>query len=315
MRVLVTGAAGFIGRRACHRLAEHGHAVLRVVRSETRAGPANAEATSAQHTFAIDLLEAGALERALVGWPRPDVIVHMAAVLPPTFTGPAAERAADLNAQLDLNVFRAAQTRGLAVVYASSSSVYGLGDGDLKTETASPAPVGPYAAAKLASEHLGQRMLQERGVPFTVLRINAPYGPGQRTRTVLRIFLERAMQGFPLLYHGTGCREQDFTHVDDVADAVACAALRQRSGVYNISGGEPITMKRLAELVTRCVPSCTSTIAPSGQDDPQDGAAARYSIARALADLEWRPRIPLAYGIRAWAKDLLAVGYEDRSPV
>lgn len=315
MRVLVTGAAGFIGRRVCHKPAEQGHSVLRVVRTETRVGSADAETTSAHHTLTIDLLEAGALERAMTSVPRPDVIVHLAAVLPPAFTGPAAEHAAELNAQLDLNVFRVARTLGLAVVYSSGSSVYGLGRGDLKSETTPPNPVGPYVAGKLAGEHLGQGVLLKHGIPFTVLRISAPYGPGQRTRTVLRIFLERALQGFPLLYHGTGCREQDFTHVDDVDDAVVCAALRQRSGVYNISGGEPITMKRLAELVIRCVPNSTSTVAPSGQDDPQDGATARYSITRAFAELEWRPRIALARGIRAWAENLLAVSDENRSTV
>lgn len=162
---------------------------------------------------------------------------------------------------------------------------------------------------------MGRRILWERGLPYTVLRINAPYGPGQATRTVLRIFLERASKGLALLYHGSGSREQDFTHVDDVADAVVAAAFRQRTGTYNISGGEPIAMKQLAELVIRCVPMCGSTVAPSGQDDPQEGVPARYSTRRALAELGWRPSIALACGIRAWAQDLLAVGYEDRSSV
>jgi UDP-glucose 4-epimerase len=295
MRVLVTGACGFIGSRVCERLARDGHEVVRIVRP--RRGRSSSPGGGPD--LGLDLLRPGSLQSALKD--APDVVAHLAAVIPSSFVGPEAERAAQANRRMDENVFQACEALGVGAVYASSSSVYGLGGTEVRSETSPTFPVGPYAAAKLRAERTGERMLARRGLPFTALRINAPYGPGQRTRTVIRLFIERGLKGLPLLYHGTGSRQQDFTHVDDVADAVCRACRAGRGGLYNISSGSPVTMRRLAELVVRCLPGCASRVGPSGEEDAQEGAGASYSIERAARLLGWQPRVSLEDGIRDWA--------------
>ncbi|MFX0197885.1 MAG: NAD-dependent epimerase/dehydratase family protein, partial [Candidatus Hodarchaeota archaeon] len=118
------------------------------------------------------------------------------------------------------------------------------------------------------------------------------------TRTVLNIFIERAIQGLPLLYHGSGTRQQDFTYVHDIAVAICLAVEKSKSGVFNISGGRPVSMKKLAELVVSLVNGCQSLIKPSGREDPQEGSTALFSIEKAKRELGWSPKTSLKLGIK-----------------
>lgn len=296
MTVLVTGASGFIGQCVSQKLVEMGHEVTQVVRR-----PGLVAECGPQKGIQVDLSEPIALEhiRGLCQDDKPDVLIHLAAMIPTAFAGAEAERIAEFNRRIDENVFWACEGLGIRVVYASSTSVYGLGDGELKRESSPISPLGPYADAKLIGEKLGKELCSRAGVSFTALRIAAPYGPGSRLRTVLNIFIERAIEGQPLMYHGSGSRLQDFTYVGDVAEAAIKAAIRGLNGIYNISGGRPITMRELANLVVRCVPQSASFVSPSGEIDPQEGATAMYSITKAISDLGWRPQVSLEAGIRA----------------
>ena len=133
------------------------------------------------------------------------------------------------------------------------------------------------------------------------LRVNAPYDCNQKNNTVLKIFIENALVNENIFYHGSGKREQDFTNVSDIATAIELILNTGKiSGVYNISGGSPITMNELATLIVKSVPGCTSQIKSSGNIDPQEGCKARISIKKALTELGWHPQITLEKGIVNW---------------
>ncbi|MFX0115100.1 MAG: NAD-dependent epimerase/dehydratase family protein [Candidatus Hodarchaeota archaeon] len=297
----MTGAGGFIGKNTCIFLSKTGHKVIPLLRSVSQAGALNEKYET---VVACDLSKSYSLEAAKKS--KPDIVVHLAAKLPTSFFGGEVKRIADINRKIDDNILHFCRNIGVGALYASTCSVYGRDEGEIKVESSKCHPLGDYAEEKLYGERLGEELLEREGLQFTSLRINAPYGPGQRTRTVLNIFVERAIEGSPLLYHGSGTRQQDFTYVKDIAEAIFHAIERGKSGVFNISGGEPVTMKQLGELVVRSVNGCQSVIQASGEEDPQEGSTALFSIEKAKSELGWVPRTSLESGVKEFVMHKMA---------
>lgn len=302
--VWVTGASGFLGGAVCVRLAGGGHAVRPVVREPEDVGrlPSSGGKLLREPVvcdLAVDELRLDGPDAA------PATIVHFAAEIPTGFEAADLEMVAARNRSIDDNVFALAAAVGAGVVFASSGSVYGEGRGQLFIEDGPVAPELPYARAKLRSEHEGSARLADAG--FAALRISAPYGPRQRSRTVVRHFLSSALAGEDLHYHGTGNRMQDFVFVEDVAEAVARSVPVRHGGVFNIASGEPVTMRRLAELVVEVAGTAARVVA-SGERDAQEGRTARYSIDAARSALGWEPATPLRRGLEAWRDHLVGGG-------
>jgi nucleoside-diphosphate-sugar epimerase len=292
---LVTGAGGLVGSHAAKHLHHRGYDVVALHRKF--------EERQKESPWAVvqgDLLSEGIVD--LLDQITFDSIVHCAAVLPTSQSGAEAEHVAIANLAMDKRMVDLCLRKRCRLIYISSSSVYGHGIGSVITEETPLMPKGPYSSAKAASE---QTILRELPAASVILRVNAPYGPGQQRRTVLRLFIERALLGLDLMYHGTGKREQDFTAAEDVGKVIACAvAVRSARGIFNITGGHPISMRRLAELVVRTVKASKSRVVPSGKIDPQEGDLAAFDTSKARRILRWRPEVSLEQGIRQWAEYL-----------
>lgn len=297
--VMVTGAGGLVGSHAVRAIYEKHYRVIALHRKLGQGDP-----NVPWHVLQVDLLDRNTPRR--LRSVQLDLIVHCAAVLPTQFWGEEAERAAQANLVLDERIVSLCLNRGCPLVYASSASVYGAGNGSIATEQADLSPMGPYAAAKVESE---RNMLTELPGKAIILRISSPYGPGQRRRTVLRLFIERALANLDLVYHGTGKREQDFVSASDVGNAILCAVTHMNAaGIFNIASGNTISMRDLAELIVRTIPGTRSKVTPSGQPDPQENYRAAFSIAKARAILGWSPSVSLENGIRIWAQHIRETG-------
>jgi UDP-glucose 4-epimerase len=287
-RVLVTGAGGMLGGAIARRLSAAG---LDVAATRRRPG---AEMDGVRW-ITTDLARAGALaDRGPF-----DAVVHAAAQIPRSHAESSSDAA--VNREMDECVLEAARSWEAAVVYISSAAVYGAptpphgGIGEDQPLN----PPGPYAEEKARAEEDGRRQAEATGRPFTALRVNAPYAPGQRSDTVLRKFVERASRGEPLLYWGSGAREQSFIHADDVAGACE-AALAGDGGIFNITDSRVVTMRELGEIVARASGLPTSAVQPAGQPDPGEELRVGYSIERARELLGWQPMIPLEQGVAQW---------------
>ncbi len=287
-KIVVTGAGGFIGSHVCQALFKNKFFITALYKKAIHKKNCLWEAVES------DLLLDSSDD--LLATLKPTTIIHCAAVLPKQFYGQDADKVSKLNRIIDDKVIKYCSLNKCRLIYASSSSVYGLSKGPWD-ERSVVNPVGPYASAK----HETEKLITHYVFDHIILRFSSPYGPGLKLRTVFKIFMENAMSDRDLQYMGTGKRQQDFISVKDIADAFLCILQNsQARGVYNIASGKAISMKELAALVIKSIPGCKSKVVLSGLSDAQENYQAIFDISQASNVLGWTPRISLKDGIVDW---------------
>jgi UDP-glucose 4-epimerase len=295
--ILVTGAAGFIGRHLCAALLARGDSVLGVDNFSASVR----EGLLAHKNFTLDEADVADEAQCLRLCRNVNAIVHLAAFssVPRSLADPAqAQRDTE---QSTLSLLRAASDGLVArFVLASSSSVYGDTKDLPVREDAAPAPKSPYAQAKLASEvHLRQASPKVDGV---ALRFFNLYGPGQRPDSAyaaaVPIFASRVLRGEPITIYGDGNQTRDFLYVSDAVDAIL-RALDSRRGFsgapVNVASGQAATINELIGLISKAAGKQTQV-----QRQPErrgDIRASHADISRARQWLTFEPRIALEEGI------------------
>ena len=255
MRVLVTGAAGFIGSHLCRRLVAEGHELVGLDDLSVGRAARLGDVPEAR-LCEVDVLDADGVRSAAAGC---GAIFHHAArtSVPRSIRFP--EAFVDVNVRGTLNVLLAAREAGAMVVLASSSSVYGDQATFPLREDLEPRPRSPYAATKLASEGLARSWWHSYGIRTVTLRYFNVYGPGQDPQSeyaaVIPRFATACLTGVAPVIYGTGEQARDFTFVDDVVEAnlrSLTAPVDAFGQVLNIGGGrQPTTVNHLLELVAK----------------------------------------------------------------
>jgi UDP-glucose 4-epimerase len=305
VKVVVTGAAGFIGSHVAESLVADGHDVTGVdCFTDYYPRPlkeANLERLRASSRFR--LVEAR-LQDADLGplLDGAEHVYHLAAQ-----AGVRASWGREFALYTDHNVLatqrllEAAVVAGRpTVVYASSSSVYGEAPELPFREDGPCRPVSPYGVTKLAGEHLAVLYHRNHGLPTVSLRFFTVYGPRQRPDMAFHRFLKAAREGTTVPVFGDGRQTRDFTYVADIVAAVRAAPLSGGPGcVYNVGGGERIALSEVVRLIE------TVTARPlriqrqeTQKGDMRDTFA---DTAAARRDLGFRSTVPLAEGLaREW---------------
>jgi UDP-glucose 4-epimerase len=287
MKVLVTGASGFIGPHLVHELVEHGHQVSTLHRGPALAG-------MPRH-WQADVLSPEVAE-AVRGV---DGVIHLAGNgnVDESFRQP--ERYHRVNAIGTLGLLAAAREHGAALVLASTQRVYRPGARPLD-EQAPTEPTTPYGYSKLVAETWVRAYAQRHGVRGVVARICSVYGPGQvfqGSGGVVTIFLRRAMAGEPLLV--TGRQRQDFSFVTDVARGLRLSLERGRGGwVYNLATG---TGTSVLDLAYAARDAAGSSAPIEERDRPLHDGDLVADVRRAATELEYRAAVTLKDGLTRYA--------------
>jgi len=249
-KFLVTGGAGFIGSYITEALSKIGEvSVLDNLRSGYRK---NLEGIP--HTFIEESVEnAEALMEASKGM---DTIVHLGALIsvPESMEKPFETQS--INTVGTLNVLEAARKNGVRkVIFAASAAAYGDDPVMPKTEVMRPVPLSPYAVTKLDGEYYCSIYSRSGWVDATALRFFNVFGPRQdpasKYAAAIPIFINRALKGEDITIFGDGEQTRDFVYVEDVAAACLWVMDKGKGEVFNVSGGQVISINKVAEDINR----------------------------------------------------------------
>jgi nucleoside-diphosphate-sugar epimerase len=295
-RVLVTGAAGFIGANLVRELVGRKARVFALVR------PATAHARLAGLEDRIDILDADledplAVERAVLT-ARPDFAIHAAA--PGGHPNTPAERRWMLASTVlgTENLVTALTGTGVArFVHTGSSLEYGPREVP-HVEDENPAPITPRGVAKLGSTLLCRQRAETEGFPAVTLRIFSAYGPWESPGRFVPTAVRAALSRVELLLTKPGIR-RDFVYVADVVDAVlrALTAVGVEGEIVNVGRGEETTNEELVAILEEVVGRRIAVRPGAFPTRPGDVLHSRADLSKADRLLGWCPPTSLREGL------------------
>jgi len=291
MRVAVIGGSGFIGSHVVDKLLDAGHDVtvfdiMAPLRNDVR-------------NIFLDLFDFHKVVVALAG--NYEAVYLLAAMANVNDIHKNPVECAMVNFQGVVNVLEAIRRYGGRLIFASTVWVYMLAEEekvDEDTRLLVQNVNHTYTASKVAAELYIQSYKKLYDVDFTILRYGIPYGPRGREGTVITNFINRALEKLPLLITGDGSQYRNFIYVEDLAQGnVAALQDIAKNKIYNLEGMRPVTIKEVAETVSRVFRGTPVEYKESRAGDFRGRVASNEKV---LKELGWKPKVDLEEGIKRY---------------
>lgn len=317
-RILVTGGAGFIGSYVCRKLLARNYQPIVYDAFIQYVSPFESIYQKALELRFKDIKEQIVFERGdtreknhireIIVKYKPEVILHLAnlPIADLSFTHTEEALGSIINGTVNiLDVIREVDFVK-RFVYASSSMIYGDFITIPAPEDHPKRPKDIYGATKLSTEILIEAYSRRYGIPYTIIRPSAVYGPTDVNRRVSQIFLENAMEGRKLILHGGGENCLDFTYVEDVAEGIVFASFSPKgeNETFNITRGEGRSLLEYVDILKRYFPNLETEIKPMQWFRPKRGA---LCIQKARELLGYDPRFSLEEGIERYVQFAKAI--------
>ena len=309
MRVLVTGGAGFIGSHLVDRLLEDGHSVT-VVDNFSTGRRENLEYQKNNRNLHIVEEDISVFEAIKQYFENIEIVFHLAALadIVPSIVNPG--RYYKSNVTGTFSVIEACRVLGVKkLIYAASSSCYGIPDVYPTAETSKISLEYPYALTKYLGENIILHWAKVYKLPVISLRLFNVYGPRSRTSgtygAVFGVFLAQQLNNKPFTVVGDGNQKRDFIYVSDVVEAFIKAAYSDvKNEIFNVGSGNPQSVNTLISLL-----GGEKVTIPKRPGEP-DCTWADISKIRQM--LDWQPKVSFEEGIK---KMLENIDYWRDAPV
>ncbi len=293
MKLLVTGASGFVGAKVAELAIAAGHEVAALVRPN---GPSRRLAPLAGRylPLAVDLRERRSLFAAVASF-RPEAIIHIAwAGVANSARNDSSQFSENIDAACAL-VEAGAAAGCKAFIGTGSQGEYGAGS--TMREDALPQPTTMYGAAKVAALYLTRQLVQQAGMRHAWLRLFSTYGPDDNPGWLIPSLISQMLDGQrPQTTLGT--QKWDWLHVDDVARGLIAAAVTPTAeGIFNLGSGAPVQVRRAVELIRDAAAPGMELVfgeIPFRSDQVMHMEA---DISRLKAATGWEPQVPFESGI------------------
>lgn len=311
MKILVTGASGFIGFKLCKALISRGHTVLGVDAMEDAAYPvenrrrnSQALANTANFSLHLESWPSESSSRLLLD-PKLETIVNLAAIPGLSTSWMEPEKLFRSNSALVQDILKAVNKRSgdVHLVHASTSSVYGREVPE--HETGPLLPVSPYGVSKLAAENLISVYSENLLRTPAILRLFSIYGPGQRSDMGYYKFIDQALRNEPITITGSLDQSRRNTYVDDAVEAFVSVIESGIGGTFNVVGDEEVRLGKVVQTVIQLAGHSGDLIRL--QNRPGDQQSTNGSNAKLKALTGWNPKTNLQEGIESqleWQRSL-----------
>ncbi len=311
-KILITGGAGFIGSYVSRKLLDMGHEVVAYDAFVHYISPIKSvlkdyfELRFEGITDQIDFRRGDTRDKAhlrrVILETRPDKILHLAALPIADLSNRHSEEALTSILEGAVNVLEVLRDVDFVdrFVYISSSMIYGDFEEIPAPEDHPKHPKDIYGGTKYAGEVMTETYSRRYGIPYSIIRPSAVYGPYDVNRRVSQIFVENALLGKPITLFGGGYQALDFTFVDDTAEGIIKVMFHEAGldNAFNITYGHGYTLRELADILKEQVPDLEINVVE--EEDvfrPKRGA---LSIEKAKKLVGYNPQVSLDEGIKRY---------------
>jgi len=302
MRVLVTGAAGFIGSHLLPKLLEAGYGVIALDRILSYSSEIQGKIKRAQ----VDIMDiTGAASESF------DSLIHLAAIAAPRYAEKNPDEAFKTNVLGTYNVLKMAKdANAKKVIFASTAHVYGISPRYMPTDENHPLALGDtYTTSKILGEQLCQLFYENHDIPYTILRLFNGYGPRQSLDYFIPSMIAQALGKRGLMHpdnrkivlRGGRAITKDFIYVEDIADAMMRALESDFVGALNIGTGKQTTLEEVALFIARAFG------VPLAFEEFSDGGPTHMQCdpSRAKRILGWRAKVDIEEGLRRTCEEVM----------
>ncbi|HZW66793.1 MAG TPA: SDR family NAD(P)-dependent oxidoreductase [Hanamia sp.] len=316
MKILITGAAGFIGSHTCESLIKNGNSIIGVDNFDpfysSKLKELNLEQLSQNSNFRFykaDIRDDKALNQ-IFSSNQVDVVIHLAAKAGVRPSIKAISEYYDVNINGTISLLESMRKNGIKkMLFASSSSIYGNNEKvPFSEDDRVDNPISPYASTKKSGELLCHVYNHLYNFDITCLRFFTVYGPRQRPDLAIHKFTRLIQENKPIPFYGDGSSSRDYTYIEDIVNGISCA-LNHLEGykIYNLGESKVITLKKLVEVIETIL----GKKALLNQLPMQQGDVSRTfaDISKARAEIGYNPAHDFETGVKKfvdWFKPMSA---------